>query len=143
LCLELTESGLITATEDTIERLRQLKNLGVSLAIDDFGTGYSSLTYLKRFPIDVIKTDRSFVNEMCTNADDAAIVTAVVGLGHSLGLRSVAEGVETPEQLALLTQLGCDLAQGYYFSRPVAIDVIHSMLDNRINMAIGGASPVA
>jgi diguanylate cyclase (GGDEF)-like protein len=128
LCLELTETGLISATEQTMDHLRRLKALGVTLAIDDFGTGFSSLTYLRRFPVDVIKTDRSFVRDMCSNADDAAIVTAVVGLGRALGLRSVAEGVETAEQLALLESLGCDLAQGYHFSRPVAFDVIRSML---------------
>lgn len=135
LCLELTETGLITATEDTANRLNELKSLGVQLAIDDFGTGYSSLTYLKRFPIDIIKTDRSFVSDMCTNDDDAAIVAAVVGLGRALGLRSVAEGVETPQQLALLKKLGCDLGQGYHFSRPVAIDVIEAMLQGEVRTA--------
>ncbi|MDQ1712810.1 MAG: hypothetical protein QOE45_2260 [Frankiaceae bacterium] len=128
LCLELTETGLISATEATMDQLLQLKRLGITLAIDDFGTGYSSLTYLKRFPVDVIKTDRSFVSDMCDNPDDAAIVSAVVGLGRALGLRSVAEGVETPEQLAMLERLGCDLAQGYHFSRPVGVDAIRTML---------------
>jgi diguanylate cyclase (GGDEF)-like protein len=132
LCLELTETGLINATEDTLARLNQLKRLGVKLAIDDFGTGYSSLTYLKRFPVDIIKTDRSFVTDMCTNTDDAAIVAAVIGLGHALGLRSVAEGVETPAQLEMLKQLGCDLGQGYHFSRPVTIDVIGTMLQGAV-----------
>jgi diguanylate cyclase (GGDEF)-like protein len=128
LCLELTETGLISATEETMDQLLQLKALGVTLAIDDFGTGYSSLTYLKRFPVDVIKTDRSFVRDMCANPDDAAIVTAVVGLGRALGLRSVAEGVETAEQLALLEDLGCDMAQGYHFSRPVGVEAIKALI---------------
>jgi diguanylate cyclase (GGDEF)-like protein len=128
LCLELTETGLISATEQTMAQLQKLKALGVTLAIDDFGTGYSSLTYLRRFPVDVIKTDQSFVRDMCVNPDDAAIVGAVVGLGRALGLRTVAEGVETPEQLALLQELGCDLAQGYHFSRPVAVDEIAALL---------------
>jgi diguanylate cyclase (GGDEF)-like protein len=135
LCLELTESGLISATEETMDQLIQLKGLGITLAIDDFGTGYSSLTYLKRFPVDVIKTDRSFVKDMCENPDDAAIVTAVVGLGRALGLRSVAEGVETAEQLALLEGLGCDLAQGYHFSRPVAMDAIRTLLTEEMAAA--------
>jgi EAL domain-containing protein (putative c-di-GMP-specific phosphodiesterase class I) len=133
LCLELTESGLISATEETMDQLLQLKGLGVTLAIDDFGTGYSSLTYLKRFPVDVIKTDRSFVKDMCDNPDDAAIVTAVVGLGRALGLRSVAEGVETAEQLSVLTDIGADSAQGYHLGRPApASELVLSPPGNRV-----------
>lgn len=90
------------------------------IALDDFGTGYSSLSYLKRFPVDAIKIDKSFVHDMSTDADDTAIVNAVIAMGHSLRRRVIAEGVETSEQLTLLRAQGCEHAQGYYFSRPVA-----------------------
>jgi diguanylate cyclase (GGDEF)-like protein/PAS domain S-box-containing protein len=117
--LELTETGLMESSPHTIATLHELTDLGVRLAIDDFGTGYSSLTYLKRFPIHVIKVDRSFVSGLGEDADDHAIVAAVVDLAHELGFASVAEGVETNEQLEVLQRLGCDEAQGYYFSPPV------------------------
>jgi EAL domain-containing protein (putative c-di-GMP-specific phosphodiesterase class I) len=99
--------------------LEGLKELGVHLAVDDFGTGYSSLAYLKRFAVDVVKIDRSFVDGLGTDADDTTIVAAVVQLAHALGRRALAEGVETRAQLDELVALGCDLAQGYYFGRPV------------------------
>jgi len=107
--------------------LHALKDLGVRLAIDDFGTGYSSLTYLKRFPIDVIKVDKSFVDGLGRDAGDEAIVATVVELAHTLGMQAVAEGVETDVQLRWLRQLHCDVAQGYLFSRPVpAGDIVFS-----------------
>ena len=93
--------------------------IGVLLALDDFGTGYSSLSHLKRFPIDALKIDQSFVRDLTTDEDDAGIVTAVIGLGKSLHMRVVAEGVETREQLEILQEHGCPQGQGYYFSRPV------------------------
>ncbi len=105
--------------ENTINTLKSIRELGVSISIDDFGTGYSSLSYLKRFPIQHLKIDRSFVMDIITSKDDASIVKAIIAMGHSLGLSIVAEGVETFEQLEFLNNLNCDEYQGYYFSRPV------------------------
>ncbi|WNV75584.1 EAL domain-containing protein [Geodermatophilus sp. DSM 44513] len=118
VCLELTETALLDATGATVATLRRLHAFGVRLALDDFGTGFSSLTFLKRFPIDVVKIDRSFVCDLVDDTSDAAIVAAVVTLGRSLGLQTVAEGVEHADQLTALRQLGCQLAQGYLFSAP-------------------------
>src|SRR2546421_11083610 len=118
LCLEITEGVLMGPSREILAVLRGLKALGVSLAIDDFGTGYSSLGYLSRFPIDVVKVDRSFVSRLGTDPQASAIVAAVVGLAHSLGLVAIAEGVETPAQLRLLQAMGCDQAQGFLFARP-------------------------
>jgi diguanylate cyclase (GGDEF)-like protein/PAS domain S-box-containing protein len=118
--LELTESGLMRHTEPAARTLGQLKAIGVRLAIDDFGTGYSSLSYLTRFPIDTLKLDQSFLNDIVVDSDRAIIVDAVVGLGRNLKKKVVAEGVETPEQLRFIQDLGCDEGQGYYFSPPVS-----------------------
>jgi diguanylate cyclase (GGDEF)-like protein/PAS domain S-box-containing protein len=117
--LEITESVLLQKSDDNIALLHQLKCSGVSIVLDDFGTRYSSLSYLKIFPWDKIKIDRSFVNELTTRADCRAIVCAVVGLGHSLHIATTAEGIETEEQCALLRVAGCTLGQGYLFGRPV------------------------
>jgi diguanylate cyclase (GGDEF)-like protein/PAS domain S-box-containing protein len=117
--LEITETVLLHKNEDNISLLHALKNLGVAIVLDDFGTGYSSLGYLKMFPFDKIKIDRSFINEMSTRTDCAAIVCAVTGLGRSLNIATTAEGVETQEQFTLLRAVGCTQIQGYLFGRPV------------------------
>jgi diguanylate cyclase (GGDEF)-like protein len=119
LCLEITETALLEDAEATLAAVDRLHRHGVRVAVDDFGTGYSSLTLLRQLPVDVVKVDRSFVAGMTDDAEDAAIVGAVIGLARSLDLATVAEGVESAAQLAALQHLGCDVAQGYWFSRPV------------------------
>jgi EAL domain-containing protein (putative c-di-GMP-specific phosphodiesterase class I) len=118
LCLEITESALMDDPDEAAGTLGALHELGVKLAIDDFGTGYSSLTYLRQFPIDALKVDRSFVAGVSENVKDATIVAAVVALAHALGIPAIAEGVETAAQPAQLSDLGCDFAQGYLWGRP-------------------------
>lgn len=120
--LELTESMLLQKGDATVKTLERLKALGVQLAIDDFGTGYSSLNYIKRFPVDALKIDQSFIREMMSNEQDSTLTTSIVLMGKGLNLIVVAEGVETRSQLGLLRALGCDQAQGYLFSRPVPPD---------------------
>jgi diguanylate cyclase (GGDEF)-like protein/PAS domain S-box-containing protein len=126
--IELTESMLMQSVDTTLETLHRLKEMGVRLAIDDFGTGYSSLSYLKRFPLDTLKIDRSFIRDLPRDAEDAAITKAIIAMSHSLRLAVVAEGVETTEQLAFLQQHGCDVVQGYLFSRPVNADDFGALL---------------
>ena len=116
---ELTESVIMGDAEEAIAMLNEITAMGISVSVDDFGTGYSSLAYLKRFPISTLKIDRSFVSDIEDNADDFAIVRAIINLGHSLRLKVVAEGVESEGQLAMLRDEGCDLIQGFYFSRPL------------------------
>jgi EAL domain-containing protein (putative c-di-GMP-specific phosphodiesterase class I) len=115
----MTESVLMNDTEENLALLVRLKNLGVRLAIDDFGTGYSSLAYLRRFPVDTLKIDRSFVERIGGPSDDAVLARTIVQLGHSLGMSTVAEGIEDHAQLLALRGMGCRLGQGFYFSRPV------------------------
>ena len=118
--LELTESLLLEATDDTRHQLSRLKSLGLTLAMDDFGTGYSSLSYLKKYPIDVIKIDRSFIKDIPENQDDMEITSAVIAMAHKLKLKVVAEGIETTAQLGFLRRQHCDIGQGYLFDRPIA-----------------------
>jgi EAL domain-containing protein (putative c-di-GMP-specific phosphodiesterase class I) len=134
---ELTESMVMHDIENTLLTLRELKALGASLSLDDFGTGYSSLAYLKRFPIDTLKIDRSFVRDINSDSDDAAIAHAVIAMAHSLGLQVVAEGVETEEQLELLRSYDCDRFQGYLFSRPVPAEEFTLILQNGKCLAPG------
>ena len=119
LCLEMTESVLLSDTDENLTQLLRLKELGVTLAMDDFGTGYSSLAYLRRFPLDVLKIDRSFVDRLGGDTEDVALVRTIVRLGRSLGMLTVAEGIEDAVQLTALQEMGCDLAQGYHLSRPL------------------------
>ena len=128
LTLEITETTLMHDTELTRHRLAQLRELGVSLAVDDFGTGYSSLQYVQRFPIDIIKIDRSFVTGLGTNPGDGAVVQSMIELAQRLGVHTVAEGIDRPEQVTLLQSLGADLGQGYLFSEPVPADQIDALL---------------
>ena len=121
----------MTDAESAVETLRQIKARGIRLALDDFGTGYSSLSYLKRFPLDALKIDRSFIRDVTENPDDVSIVVAIINLARSLRLQVIAEGVETQEQLAFLRRHGCDEAQGYYIARPMDVTAISRVLGAR------------
>jgi diguanylate cyclase (GGDEF)-like protein/PAS domain S-box-containing protein len=134
--LELTETVLMRHSESTTSALEQLKAIGVRLAVDDFGTGYSSLSYLTRFPIDTLKLDRSFVHDILASSDDAIVVSAIISMGKSLKHRVIAEGVETPEQLAFLQAHGCDEGQGYYFSRPLVAQQFAKLLETGISATV-------
>jgi EAL domain-containing protein (putative c-di-GMP-specific phosphodiesterase class I) len=124
VCLELTENALMQNVESTIEAMRALRNMGVHLSIDDFGTGYSSLSYLKRFPVEALKIDRSFIDGLGREHEDTSIVEAIVTLAHALGLTAVAEGLETETQLEALRVIGCDYAQGYLLGRPQPAELV-------------------
>lgn len=140
--MELTESALVDDVVATIDRMNELKALGVRLAIDDFGTGYSSLAYLLRFPVDTLKIDKAFVSSMTPDSREARLADAIAQLGHRLGLRVVAEGVETAWQLQFLKEGGCDLVQGYALSRPVTAEaataLVRGSLDRDVSSAVGG-----
>jgi diguanylate cyclase (GGDEF)-like protein len=128
LVLEITESMIMEDAEYNVDVLGRLKDLGVRVAVDDFGTGYSNLAYLKRFPMDMVKIDKSFVDGLGEKPEDTAIVEAVISLAHALGLRTVAEGIETTEQLKRLRDLGCELGQGYYFSGALPVHEASGLL---------------
>ena len=132
--LELTESLVMQDVDRAIETMKELRALGVRLSIDDFGTGYSSLSALKRFPVERLKIDRSFIQDLPDDEDDCAVASAVISLGQKLNLRVIAEGVETEAQVAFLRENHCDELQGYHFSRPVAADAIPALL------SVGGRS---
>jgi EAL domain-containing protein (putative c-di-GMP-specific phosphodiesterase class I) len=129
LKLELTESLLADGLDVTVAKMRNLKDMGVRLSVDDFGIGYSSLSYLKRLPIDELKIDRSFVKDILTDNNDAAIAGTIIGLCRSLGLQVIAEGVETEEQRVFLARQGCHRYQGYLFCRPLPIGQLESFID--------------
>ena len=132
LIIEITETVLMKDAHATVDRLASLKELGVRIAIDDFGTGYSSLAYLRQFPVDVLKIDRTFVAEMTGSPDATALIHTLVELGHTLGLLTLAEGIEHPAQIDGLRSQNCDHGQGYFFSRPVAAEEIELLLDSDV-----------
>ncbi len=129
--IELTESIIIQDVEETILKLDRLKEMGLRLSIDDFGTGYSSLSYLKRFPIDILKIDRSFVRGLMTDPDDATIVSTIIAMAHNLKMNVVAEGVETSRQLQFVDQHGCEEVQGFFFSKPITPDTLAELIISR------------
>ncbi|VAW80232.1 diguanylate cyclase/phosphodiesterase (GGDEF & EAL domains) with PAS/PAC sensor(s), partial [hydrothermal vent metagenome] len=131
LTLELTESDIMTDPIRAHKTLQDLSDMGISLSIDDFGTGYSSLSYLKQLPVDEIKIDRSFVMEMIEDSDDNAIVRATIDLAHNMGLRVVAEGVKDADTWHALKALDCDIAQGFYLSKPLAAEAFIDWLATR------------
>jgi len=133
--LEVTESVIMQDAQQVIASLQAFRDMGVRLSVDDFGTGYSSLSYLKRFPVDRLKIDQSFVRDLCTDADDVAIAQAVITLGHTLNLRVIAEGVETPEQLAFLRRHQCDEIQGYLFGKPMPAEDFGKLLQSGRTLA--------
>jgi EAL domain-containing protein (putative c-di-GMP-specific phosphodiesterase class I) len=134
LTLEITESVMMQDMELAIGRLHELKALGVQLAIDDFGTGYSSLNYVRRFPVDILKVDKSFIDGVSEGGEPSALTAAVIELAGILNLKPVAEGIERADQLDRLLELRCDYGQGFYFSRPLAEEALQSMLDDRADM---------
>jgi EAL domain-containing protein (putative c-di-GMP-specific phosphodiesterase class I) len=141
--IEFTESVLMTHIEEVASVLRVLKGLGLSLTIDDFGTGWSSLSYLRHLPIDALKIDQSFVQEITSSSDAAPLVSAVISMGKSLNYRVIAEGVESPEQLAFLRAKGCTEGQGYYFARPLAAQEFARILVPGTTQAVSGSAEAA
>jgi diguanylate cyclase (GGDEF)-like protein len=131
LTLEITETALMRDADSTTQQLTKLKGLGVQIAIDDFGTGYSSLAYLRQFPVDVLKIDRTFVTGLCDSADSRALAHTLIALGKTLGLETLAEGIEDPAQLEILKHEQCDLGQGYLFARPLTVEDIQGHLPPR------------
>jgi diguanylate cyclase (GGDEF)-like protein/PAS domain S-box-containing protein len=141
LRLEITESAILADPEDTLPLLQRLRAMGIGLSLDDFGTGYSSMTHLRHLPVDEVKVDRAFVQAMTTAPEDAVIVRAAIGLGHDLGMAVVAEGIEDVETLAEVVAAGCSLAQGYYFSPPLASDALAAWAQHRFGRATAPVLP--
>jgi EAL domain-containing protein (putative c-di-GMP-specific phosphodiesterase class I) len=137
--LEVTEGVIMHDAQRVIAVLQAFRDMGVRLSVDDFGTGYSSLSYLKRFPVNRLKIDQSFVRDITTNADDAAIAQAVITLGHTMNLRVIAEGVETTEQLAFLRRNHCDEVQGYLFGKPMPADEFEKLLQSGRTLPVSRA----
>ena len=131
LDLELTETAIMEDPTKSVDLMKELKQYGVNISMDDFGTGYSSLGMLKRLPIDCLKIDQGFVRDIATDADDAAITETIIAMSKSLNLEVIAEGVETPEQLAFLRERGCERIQGYLASKPVPPNMITEMLSSQ------------
>jgi EAL domain-containing protein (putative c-di-GMP-specific phosphodiesterase class I) len=130
LVLEITESVLVQDADSVIARMLELKSLGVAFAIDDFGTGYSSLSYLKRFPIDILKVDKSFVDDVTASPETGVLAEAIVQLGNTLHLQTVAEGIEQPHQVDGLRALGCQFGQGFYFAKPLRVEQVDELLSS-------------
>ena len=122
--IELTESAVMLDTPETRKALKQIRKLGIGLSMDDFGTGYATMAYLRSYRFDTLKIDRSFIQRICSKKKDLAIALSMIQLAHTLDLRTVVEGVETPEQLVSLRRMGCDIGQGHYFSHPLAADKV-------------------
>jgi len=138
LCLEITEAALIQDFDAVRRELAKVRETGVRLAVDDFGTGYSSVGYVRQFPLDSVKIDKSFVQGLTAGAEDAAIAQAIIKMAHALGLSTVAEGVESAEELTRLQQLGCDLVQGFYFSAPLSADAVDGLMRAGRELAVAG-----
>ena len=141
LVLEITETAIMEQLDAAITILTELRRLGVRLALDDFGTGYSSLSYLQRLPVDILKIDRSFVAGVAKSTEDSALARGILTLGQTLGLETVAEGIETAEQLAALRELGCQLGQGYYFARPLGPAAVDALLERHYPRAHTPTTP--
>jgi EAL domain-containing protein (putative c-di-GMP-specific phosphodiesterase class I) len=135
LVLEITESVMMQDMDLSIQRLAELKELGIKLAVDDFGTGYSSLNYIRRFPVDILKVDKSFVDGVSEGGEESALTAAIIELAAILKLRPVAEGIERADQLEKLLALSCDLGQGFYFARPLPSDEVDDLLTARRSLA--------
>jgi EAL domain-containing protein (putative c-di-GMP-specific phosphodiesterase class I) len=129
--IEITESLILSSGDEVVDKLARIRAMGVAIAVDDFGTGYASLSYLKHFPIDALKIDRSFVSGAHLNPEDARLIEAIIALGHSMGMRVVGEGVETEQQMTFLTERGCDFVQGYRFSPPLSAERFRDFVRSR------------
>jgi EAL domain-containing protein (putative c-di-GMP-specific phosphodiesterase class I) len=144
IALEITESAIMAEVEPTIARLRALKDLGVRVAVDDFGTGYSSFSWLRQLPVDVLKIDKEFVDELGRRDQGGFLVAAIIDLAHNLGLRTVAEGIERPTQLARLRDMHCDLGQGFHVGKPMPPEDVVDLLamekgKHRVDRSSGSA----